>query len=77
MAAAMNKELMIRLPSPLYKKIRRISIKEYKSISALVRELLREKVEESLSEQEMAAIEKGSKLFHKGRGANWRKVKRG
>jgi len=77
MVTAMDKQLMIRIPSPLYKKIRRISSREYKSMSALVRELLREKVEESLTKQEMMAIEKESKLFHKGKGTNWRKVKRG
>jgi hypothetical protein len=73
----MDKELLIRMPLSLYKKVRGVCDKKYKSISALVRELLLEEVNESLSIKEMKAIEKESKLFHKGKGTNWREVKRG
>ncbi|MFH1776513.1 MAG: ribbon-helix-helix protein, CopG family [Candidatus Omnitrophota bacterium] len=77
MAITMNKELLIRLPASLYEKIKCLCDREYKSISALVRELLLEKVDETLTSEEIAHIEKESKLFYKGKGANWRKVKRG
>ena len=51
MAITMNKELLVRIPSSLYVKVKRVCQDEYKSMSALVRELLLEKVEESLSEK--------------------------
>ena len=77
MSIIMDKELLIRIPTPLYKKIKSISSKEYKSLSALVRELLLEKVEEYLTMQDMKIIEEESKLFHKNEGTDWKKVKRG
>ena len=77
MAVTMDKELLIRLPSSLYAKIKLVCDKEYKSISALMRELLLEKLEEHLSKKELRTIETGSKLFHRRKGVNWRKVKRG
>jgi len=77
MSVTMDKELLIRVPSPLYAKVKRLCKNEYKSVSGLVRELLLEEVEESLGEDDLKAIEKESKSFHKGKGINWRKVKRG
>lgn len=77
MAVTMDKEILIRLPSELYRKVKFISSKEYKSISALIRELLREKVEATLSKKELAIIEKESKLFRSGKGIEWRKIRRG
>ncbi|MCK4810579.1 MAG: hypothetical protein KAS99_06600 [Candidatus Omnitrophica bacterium] len=77
MSVTMDKELLIRLPSSLYKRVKAVCGKEYKSISALVRELLLEKVDESLSEKEMKLIAKQSEAFHKGEGTNWREIKRG
>ena len=73
----MDKELLIRLPSSLYKRVKLICGREYKSISALVRELLLEKVDEMLTAEEMLAIEKESILFSKDKGTDWKKVKRG
>lgn len=77
MSITMDKELLIRVPSSLYARIRHICRDEYKSISALIRELLLEKIEESLGHDELELIERESKHFHKGKGVNWRRIKRG
>lgn len=77
MSITMDKELLIRIPSSLYVRVKKLSNREYKSISALIRELLLERIEESLTEQELRLVEKESHDFHKGEGTNWRQVKRG
>ena len=77
MTITMNKELLIRIPLSLYTRIKGISKDEYKSLSGLVRELLLEKVQETLGEEELKTIEIESKSFHKSGGTEWRKVKRG
>lgn len=77
MAATMDKELLVRVPSSLYNRIKHLCKNEYKSISALIRELLLEKIEESFGEEELRIIEHESKNFNKGKGINWRKIKRG
>lgn len=77
MTTTMDKELLIRVPSSLYNRVKHLCRDEYKSISALIRELLLEKIEESFGEEELRTIEHESEKFHKGKGVNWRKVKRG
>jgi len=77
MALTMDKELLIRLPSALYDKIRLVCGREYKSMSAMVRELLMERLADTISRSEMNEIEKGRAAFRKGKGAAWRKIKRG
>ena len=77
MSVIMDKELLVRVPSPLYAKVKRLCKNEYKSISGLVRELLLEEVEESLKEEDLKIIVKERKNFYKGKGISWRKVKRG
>lgn len=77
MSITMDKELLIRVPSSLYARIRQLCRSEYKSISALIRELLLEKIEESLGHDELELIEHESRDFHKGKGINWRRIKRG
>lgn len=77
MAITMDKELLIRLPSSLYQKVKTTCEQEYKSISSFVRDLLREEIEESLTEKELKILEQESADFHKGKGVEWRKVKRG
>ena len=49
MAVSMSKELLIRVPAPLYRRIKEVCAHEYKSMSAFVRELIKEKVDEMLS----------------------------
>ena len=77
MSFRMDKELLIRMPISLYKKTKLICEKEYKSMSSLIRELIIERINESLTKSELASITKESKLFRSGKGIDWRKVKRG
>jgi hypothetical protein len=77
MPITMNKELLVRLPSSLYLRVKKVCGAEYKSISALVRELLVEKLDESLTAEETVLIAKGRKSYREGKGVSWRKIKRG
>jgi len=77
MSVTMNKELLVRMPLSLYKRAKTVCGREYKSLSALVRELLLERIDETLTGAERSVAEKGSKSFHKGEGVDWRAVKRG
>ena len=77
MGIVMNKELLIRIPESLYSKAKRICGREYKSMSAMIRDLLVEKLNDTLSSQELALLEKSRQEFKKGKGVSWRSVKRG
>ncbi|MFH0771426.1 MAG: hypothetical protein V1933_02280 [Candidatus Omnitrophota bacterium] len=73
----MNKELLIRMPAPLYNQAKKFCEKRYKSLSAFIRELMIEHFEDSLTAKELKAITEGEKEHLKGKGVNWRAVKRG
>ncbi|MDP2922571.1 MAG: hypothetical protein Q8O30_02465 [Candidatus Omnitrophota bacterium] len=77
MSITMDKELLIRMPAPLYNRVKRLCAKQYKSLSAFVRELLLERLDDSLTAKEMEEIAEGEKQYLKGKGVNWRAVKRG
>ena len=77
MAITMDKELLIRMPTPLYAQAKKLCEKRYKSISAFVRELLIERLEDSLTAEERKRILKGEKEYSKGKGVNWRAIRRG
>jgi len=77
MSIRMDKELLIRMPSFLYNSVKNACGLEYKSMSAFVRELLLERLEDTLNSEEMKAIKKERASFKKGEGIHWRKVKRG
>ncbi len=77
MAIVMNKDLLIRVPEPLYQQAKKVCRREYKSLSALVRELLLERIQERLSPQENVMLAKSRKEFKEGKGVSWRTVKRG
>jgi predicted DNA-binding protein len=77
MAITMNKELLIRMPAPLYNQVKKMCERRYKSLSAFVRELLIERLEDSLTAKELKEITEGEKEHLKGKGVNWRTVKRG
>ena len=77
MRLAMEKEILIRVPRSLYEEAKLICQREYKSMSSLIRELLFEKAQEILTDRELHMIEKQSREFHEGKGAAWRKIKRG
>jgi len=77
MSAMMNKELLIRMPSSLYEQTIKLSRKRYMTISSFIRELIIEQVESSLSAEEEKIVAQAERQYLKGRGVNWRKVKRG
>lgn len=77
MPALMNKELLIRMPSSLYKETVKLCKKKYMTISSFIRELIVEQIENSLTAEEEKIVAQGEKQYLKGKGINWRKVKRG
>ena len=77
MGIAMNKEVLVRVPEGLYVKVKKLCGKEYKSISALIRELLLERINDSLTSKESAMLARSRQEFKEGKGVAWRKVKRG
>lgn len=77
MPVTMDKELLIRMPTPLYNQVKKMCERRYKSLSAFVRELLVERLEDSLTAKELKEITEGEREYRKGKGVNWRIVKRG
>jgi Arc/MetJ-type ribon-helix-helix transcriptional regulator len=77
MAITMSKELLIRIPEPLYRRVKKVCADEYKSMSAFVRELLKERLDETLSSEDMDDISTARKEFKAGKSVSWRSVKRG
>ncbi len=77
MSITMNKELLIRMPSSLYDETAKLCKKRYISISSFIRELIIEQIESSLTPEEEKIIAEGERRYLKGKGVNWRKVKRG
>ena len=77
MSVMMNKELLIRMPSSLYEKTVKLCKKRYMSISSFIRELIVEQIESSLTQEEEKIVAEGERQYLKGKGVNWRKIKRG
>ena len=77
MANIMSKELLIRLPEPLYQRLKKMCASEYKSMSAFIRELLNERNEETLSFEELKNIQNARIEFKEGKTVSWRSIKRG
>lgn len=77
MSITMDKELLVRMPTPLYNQAKKFCGKRYKSISAFIRELLIERIEDHLTADEKREIAEGEREYLKGRGVNWRTIKRG
>jgi len=73
----MSKELLIRIPEPLYRRVKKVCADEYKSVSAFVRELLKERLDESLSCEDLEDIHAARKEFKAGKSVSWRSIKRG
>lgn len=76
MSVTMNKELLIRMPSSLYKETIKLCKKRYMSISSFIRELIVEQIESSLTPEEEKIVAEGERQYLKGKGTNWRKIKR-
>ena len=77
MAITMSKELLIRIPESLYRRAKKVCADEYKSMSAFVRELLKERVDEALSTEDWEDIHTARKEFKTGKSVSWSAVKRG
>ena len=77
MAITMSKELLVRIPEPLYRRVKKVCADEYKSMSAFVRELLKERVDEILSCEDWDDINTARKEFKTGKSVSWRSIKRG
>ena len=77
MSVTMNKELLIRMPSSLYEETVKLCKKRYVSISSFVRGLIAEQIESSFTPEEEKVIAEGERQYLKGKGVNWRKVRRG
>jgi len=77
MSVMMNKELLIRMPSSLYNETIKLCKKRYMSISSFIRYLIVEQIESSLTLGEEKIVAEGERQYLKGKGTNWRKVKRG
>ena len=77
MAVVMSKELLIRLPEPLYQSLMKMCASEYKSMFALVRELLSKRMEATLSQEDWKDIKDVRSQFKAGKTVSWRSIKRG
>ena len=77
MSVMMNKELLIRMPASLYEETVKLCKKRYMSISSFIRELIVEQIESSLTPGEEKIVAQGEKQYLKGKGVNWKKIKRG
>lgn len=77
MSVTMNKELLIRMPSSLYAQTLKLCRKRYTTISSFIRELIIEQIENSLTPTEEKIVAQSERQYLKGKGVNWRKVKRG
>ena len=73
----MDKRIIVSLPKGLYEGIRKIANREVRSVSALIRESLLERIEDELTAQERGLVATGRKAFRQGKGTDWRKVRRG
>lgn len=72
----MDKRIIVNLPTELYKDIKKIAEREYRSVSSLIRESILDKIEEEFTPEETVLIKKARASFHKGKGVSWREVKR-
>lgn len=77
MSITMNKELLIRMPASLYAETVKLCKERYMSISSFIRGLIIEQLENSLTPQEEKIVSVGERQYLKGKGTNWRKIKRG
>ena len=76
MGITMSKGLLIRIPEPLYRRVKKVCAQEYKSISAFVRELLKERLDETLSLEDWEDVHTARKEFKTGKSVSWRSIKR-
>ena len=76
MAITMSKGLLIRIPESLYRRVKKVCADEYKSMSAFIRELLKERLDESLSSEDWNDVRSARKEFKSGKSVSWRSIRR-
>ena len=72
MAIAMSKNLLVRLPESLYQRLKKVCASEYKSMSAFIRDLLKERFEETLSAEDIKDIDMARHELKSGKAVSWR-----
>jgi len=75
MSVALRKDIIVRLPMPLYRQAKEISDGEYKTFTGFIRELILEKVADRLTPHEVAEGTKARHDFKAGKGIAARKIK--
>lgn len=76
MATTMSKELLIRLPEELYLRAKKVSAGEYKSMSAFIRELLQDRLDEMLSQDDWRDVREARNELRAGKTTSWKAIKR-
>jgi len=77
MVITMSKELLIRIPMPLYRRAKEVCAQEYKSMSVFIRELIKERLDDILSSEDLSDIRVARKDFKNGKSVAWRFIRRG
>ncbi len=77
MVIKMSKELLIRIPEKLYLRVKEVSGQEEKSMSAFIRETLKDRLDDMVSQEDWDDVYVARKEFRKGKTVSWRSVKRG
>ncbi len=75
--SVMTKRILVNLPGKMYEDLKLFAKAEYKSISAVIRESVLDKLKDQFSKSEIDLIEKGRSEYRQGKGVHWRSVKRG
>ena len=75
--SVMTRRILVNLPGKIYNDLKQLAKAEYKSISGIIRESVIDRLGERFSKSEMDLIEKGRSDYRRGKGVNWRSVKRG
>ena len=72
----MDKRILVSMPQKMFDEIHEVSEQEYMSVSAYIRQSVKEKLEDEFSLHEEELIEKGRKQYRQGKGTSWRSIKR-
>ncbi len=67
----------VKMPVKLASKLEDIAAEQYKTVSALIREMVIDYIEDELSIESWKLIEKGRKEYREGEYTPWREVVHG
>jgi predicted DNA-binding protein len=77
MSATVLKGLSIRISRPLYRRVKKASAYEDKSIAAFIRDLLKDRVDETPSREDWSDVHDARRELKSGKSVPWRSVRRG